>query len=166
MCEVGVISRFLLIFSLSEYCCSWNWLDKLYCAGHGIWQVWIYLGEIGSLLLKLVFQLWINLGDIGSQQKDSFLPEAGVPAVRYPSWVGFSFYQPTFGWQGPLSTAVFAPGTNLQNAIDSILYYRFPSPIPSPSQIIPFSNCIFTKSIDPKCILKLYFSMGSNHSSI
>ena len=32
-------------------------------------------------------------------------------------------------WQGPLSIAVYAPGTDFQKAIDSILYYRF-LPIP------------------------------------
>ena len=30
-----------------------------------------------------------------------------------------------FRWQGPLSIAVYAPGTDFQKAIDSILYYRF-----------------------------------------
>ena len=32
-------------------------------------------------------------------------------------------------WQGPLSIAVYAPSTDFQKAVDSILYYRF-LPIP------------------------------------
>ena len=36
-----------------------------------------------------------------------------------------------FRWQGPLSIAVYAPGTDFQKALDSILYYRFPLLVPS-----------------------------------
>ena len=30
-----------------------------------------------------------------------------------------------FRWQGPLSIAVYAPGTDFEKALDSILYFRF-----------------------------------------
>ena len=43
-----------------------------------------------------------------------------------------------FRWEGPISIAVYAPGSDLEDAIDSILYHRFgfdtttPTPTPPP----------------------------------
>ena len=74
-----MISRFLLI-SIAAAAIDWTSYIVPDMAFDKCGSIWVR----SVLSFKLVFQLWINLGDIGFQQTDSFLLEAGVPAVRFP----------------------------------------------------------------------------------
>lgn len=51
-------------------------------------------------------------------------PGASAPKVNFRE-ILFLKTKLYFRWKGPLSIAVYAPGTDFQRAIDSILYYRF-----------------------------------------
>ena len=66
------------------------------------------------LTMSLAHCHWLILRDSERGQK---VAQVGA----HPRLLTCNFFR----WQGPLSIAVFAPGTDFKKAIDSILYFRF-----------------------------------------